>query len=315
MSFFKTCGAPLALALSLVASSMNPGFAKEQGATKISLDPSFSLSLPEGWIIQEAAAITVRENGNVLLFHRGEHQLLEFNKDGLFIREIGAGLFKKPHGLRLDNEGNIWATDSETHLVLRFSPAGNVTMILGKKDYASRGWFDRGYNVVFFDQPLDVGFDSHNNIYVVDRGNERIVKFSSDGDFLSEWGEKGEGQGEFDFPHSIVIDSADKVFVADRENKRIQIFTANGAFLQERKEVGYPYVLLLDQDEGLWVTDARVEKISHYSPGGELIGSYQSRGKDAGEFESVHGIAVDGGKHLYTSEIYNWRVQRFDVSD
>ncbi len=303
----------LAISLAFLAAAL-AGHAAASEPSVIAVDTAFKLSPPEGWTIEEAPAIVLRGNGNIVLFNRGAHPLLEFDRKGRFVREIGAGLFKTPHGLRIDHDGNLWTTDSGTHLVLRFSPAGEVTMVLGRKDFAGRDWFDRGYpDGVFFDQPLDVGFDAANNIYVVDKGNARIVKFAADGDYLAAWGAPGVGPGQFNFAHSIEIDSADRVFVADRENKRIQIFTTEGDFVEERESVGHPYNLLLDENEALWVTDARAARISQYSADGALLHAYQSLGKEPGEFYSLHGVAIDQHNRLYTSEVWNWRVQRFTL--
>jgi hypothetical protein len=47
------------------------------------------------------------------------------------ITRVWRRLFDWPHGLRIDAEDNIWATDGGSHIVLKFSPQGRVLMVLG----------------------------------------------------------------------------------------------------------------------------------------------------------------------------------------
>ncbi len=263
-------------------------------------------TLPNGWSLGEVAAITKRDNGHFIVFHRGKHQLLEFDQHRKFVREIGEGLFKNPHGLRIDHRGNLWTTDSETHLVLRFDPAGNITMVLGKNGLAGTGWFDRDYNLVLFNQPLDVALDKHGNIYVVDKGNSRIVKMDPNGALIKTWGQAGTKQGEFKFAHSIVIDHKDRIYIADRENKRIQRFDLDGAPLDQWTDIGYPYVMTL-VDNHIWVTDARAEKVRQFDLDGKQLISIQGEaGRNPGQFSSVHGIHVDPKGSIWVTQIFNW---------
>jgi len=265
-------------------------------------------NLPDGWAFGEVVGVVENNHGHRYIFNRGEHQLLEFNKNGDFIKEIGEGQFVKPHGLRLDRHGNIWTTDTETHLVQRFAPSGQVTMVLGMKNKASEGWYDRGYNLVLLNSPHDVAFDKSDNIFVVDKGNHRIVKFNPDGLLLKAWGKKGDKKGEFNFAHSIVIDKSDRVLIADRENKRIQLFDLNGNFISHWTDLGYPYVLVLSNDS-VWFTDARHERIQQLDLNGNLLKTIQGKkGRGLTQFGFAHGLHVTEQEHLIVTQVLNWSV-------
>lgn len=106
------------------------------------------LSLPTSWYLGEVAGVDLDSQGHLFVFHRGEHQLLEFDADGKFVREIGQGLFRVPHGLRIDDKDNIWTTDQETHQVIKFDHGGKVALVLGRRNIPGRGWYDRGYDLV-----------------------------------------------------------------------------------------------------------------------------------------------------------------------
>lgn len=266
------------------------------------------LNLPNGWSFGEVVGIVENNQGHKYIFNRGKHQLIEFNKQGDFVKEISSGQFSKPHELRLDRHGNIWTTDTETHLVQRFAPNGQVTMVLGMKNKASEGWYDRDYNLVLLNSPHDVAFDKFDNIFVVDKGNHRIVKFNPDGLLLKKWGQKGNKVGQFNFAHSIVIDKNDRVLIADRENKRIQFFDLDGNFIDHWTGLGYPYVLVLSNDS-VWYTDARHERIQQLDLNGKLLNTIQGKaGRNLAQFGFAHGLHVTEQQHLYVTQVLNWSV-------
>ena len=156
---------------------------------------------------------------------------------GDLIKYWGENEFIMPHGLSVDKEDNIWATDVGAHQIKKFSGNGELLLSIGKRGVS-------GNDEITFDRPTDIGFDKSGNFYVSDGYiNSRIVKYSKDGVYLKEWGTKGEKPGEFDLPHGITIDNNDNIFVADRSNSRIQVFDINGIFLYEisGKEFGRPY--------------------------------------------------------------------------
>ena len=67
----------------------------------------------------------------------------------------------------------------------------------------------------------DVAVDSFGNIYAVVDHN--VIKFSSDGTILLEFGSLGSGDGQFDFPRGIAVDSSGNIYVTDTDNHRVQI--------------------------------------------------------------------------------------------
>src|SRR6185312_1728658 len=62
-------------------------------------------------------------------------QLLEFDANGQFLREIGRNLYawSYAHAVRIDRDDNIWVADKCSDVVVRFNPQGRVTLVLGRK--------------------------------------------------------------------------------------------------------------------------------------------------------------------------------------
>jgi hypothetical protein len=74
---------------------------------------------------------------------------------------------------------------------------------------------------------------SGGDLYVVDSVNNRIERFTADGDFIATFGSAGTGGGQFNIPQGVAVDpNSGAVYVTDRENRRIQKFTAQGNFLR-----------------------------------------------------------------------------------
>ena len=293
-----------------------PAVADESASPELPLSAAeFRLSLPEGWYLGEIAGLEVDSRGHVFVFNRGLHSLLEFRPDGRFVREIGQGLFRTPHGLRVDENDNIWTTDQETHQVLRFDKQGNITLILGRRDGPGTAWRDRGYTVALLNQPSDAVLDSKGDIYVADGGNVRVVKYDKNGEPLTSWGKEGSGPGEFNFPHSIAVGDDDKVYVTDRENGRVQIFTPDGDYLGEWSGFGHPYEIMQRDDGTFWLTDARAGAIIHLDANGAELGRFGVWGKEIGDFGFPHGFDFTADGDILVGEILNWRVQRLSWPD
>ena len=98
-----------------------------------------------------------------------------------------------------------------------------------------------------------MAFGPDGSIYVSDGyASARVVKFSSRGKFVLEWGRRGTGPGEFGLPHNIVTDSDGRVYVTDRDNERIQVFDADGRFLDQWTETGGVSTLYMTAGQKIW---------------------------------------------------------------
>ena len=189
---------------------------------------------------------------------RTEDPILAFDPSGRLLRSFGSGLFVFPHGIYVDDDGNVWVTDGQGaegkgHQVFKFSADGKVLLTLGTAGVA-------GATPATFNQPSDVVVAASGDTFIADGhggdSNARIVKFSKDGRFIKTWGRKGAGPGEFDIPHALAIDSQGRLFVGDRGNSRIQIFDQDGTFLTEWRQFGRPSGIFIDRGDTIYVTDS-----------------------------------------------------------
>lgn len=261
--------------------------------------------LPSGWTFEETPGVAVDAREHVFAFHRGQHSIIEFDKDGNVVRSWGDGTFVRPHGLRFDAEGNLWAADDQGHIVVKMDALGRVRMVLGRKN-------TKGETNDTFNRPTDLAFTPGGDFYVSDGyGNSRVVKFTKEGKFIRAWGRKGSGEGEFNLPHAVAVDRQGRVYVGDRENFRMQVFDADGRFIAQWKHVGSPWGIVVTPDQSILMCDGHNNRILKLNLKGEILGVLGGIGKLPGQLDFVHHMAVGPSGSIYTAEIKNWRVQKF----
>ena len=78
-----------------------------------------------------------------------------------------------------------------------------------------------------FTAPTDITWDAAGNIFVADAGRDRIVKYTSDGQYVTAVGSPGSASGQLRNPHSVASDAAGNIYVADHGNARVQVFDNN----------------------------------------------------------------------------------------
>ncbi len=244
-----------------------------------------------------------------------------FDQEGNVVKSFGSGMIVWPHGIFVDSDDNVWIADSVGyapvpagvgHTIMKFSPDGELLMKLGKEGVAGDG-------TDVFNKPADMVVAPNGDIFVADGhdagGNNRIMKFSSDGRFLLQWGTTGTGVGEFQDPHALAMDSQGRLFVGDRGNSRIQIFDQEGNHLETWTQFGRPSGLYIDENDVLYSADS--ESNARRNRGwkrGIRIGSAKDGfvtafipdpepDQDNSGTSAAEGVAVDAAGNIYGAEV------------
>jgi DNA-binding beta-propeller fold protein YncE len=317
------------------------------------------LKLPDDLHLGEPSGVAVNSKGNIFVFNRGNTtgpaygataaQVLEFDKNGKFLREIGKGLYawSYAHTVRVDAQDNIWAVDKGSDMVIKFNPQGRVMMVFGRKKEAS----DEGgpWTRVNpprpavdgqFRQPTDVTWDPQGNIYISDGYiNSRIAKYDKNGDWIMQWGSPGREPGQFNTPHSIAADAQGNIYVADRGNRRIQVFDGDGKLKREIKidvpvppgikpwfgamptpeqavaQSGAPWAICITPGptQYLYSSDAYPGRVYKLSLDGKVLGYFGKSGRQPKTFGWIHEIACPSENELLVGEILNWRVSKLTL--
>ena len=268
--------------------------------------------LPPGMNFGPCSGVAVTAKGNLLVFNRSAHALLEFDGNGKYLRSLAQGIFTLPHGLRVDEDDNIWLTDTGSHVVVKMSSKGRVLMVLGIKGNAGE-WHHAGH-LRCFNEPNDLAFGRDGEIYVTQghgRGESRVLRFDADGRFISTWGGAGTGPGQFNVPHSIVADAKGLLYIADRSNQRIQVFDPDGRYLRESSHPGTPCGLCMCNDrKHIMMAHGHAGKIMKLDLNGKVLGASGGQGRGPHEYGEAHFLALDRRENIYVADTLNWRVQK-----
>jgi DNA-binding beta-propeller fold protein YncE len=273
-----------------------------------------SFKLPPGANFGGTSGIAINSKGNLFVLHRGPMPLMEFDADGNFVRGFGDGLFDRPHGLRIDAQDNIWATDVGGHVVYKFNPAGRIEMVLGVKGRPGE-MHDFGH-LRLFNEPNEAVVGPTGDVYVLQghgKGPAQVLKFDKDGNYIKAWGKKGKGPGEFDIPHSLVFDAKGLIYIADRSNQRIQVFDGDGNYIRESSHPGTPCGLFITPDQHIWLAHGHTGQIMKLDLNGKVLGTMAGagQGKTLGKYGEAHYIAVSARDEVFVADTLNWRVQKY----
>ncbi|MEA2862653.1 MAG: hypothetical protein QOC84_609 [Bradyrhizobium sp.] len=337
-----------------------PAFA-QQAVPSIAFDSVPNpLRLPPNMYFGEVSGVSLNSKGHIFVLSRGNTngpafgaaaaQLLEFDGEGQFIREIGKSLYAWgfSHTVKVDPSDNIWVTDKGSDMVIKFDPEGRVVMVFGRKQEASdeeTGPLKHPKPPLAADdgrfrQVTDVAWDKAGNTFISDGYiNSRVAKVDKDGNWVKSWGDRGKEPGQFNTPHSIATDAKGNVYVADRGNKRIQVFDGDGQFLRQFTidvplpadakpaigkipdeammaggtfAPGSPWALCITPppNEVLYSSDAWPGRIYKLTLEGKVVGVFGQSGKQLKQFGWIHAMACPSENVIYAAELLNWRVQK-----
>jgi len=181
-----------------------------------------------------------------------------------------------------------------------------------------------------FVEVAGVATDSHDRVYVFNRGEHPVIVFDREGNFLQSWGEEIFAQA-----HGIFIGPDDAVYCVDDNGHTVRKLTTDGRLIwtlgthgkpsdtgaqghdyRTIQRIGPPFHLPTNLALGaggeIYVADgygnARVHK---YSPDGKLLFSWGEPGSGPGQFHLPHGICVDRRGIVYVADRENSRIQLF----
>jgi hypothetical protein len=256
------------------------------------------LKLPEHIYLGEAAGVATTSKGHILVFTRtgdayatigtsrvfthGGARLFEFDQNGVYLREIGQGIygFLFAQSVKVDPQDNIWVVDRGSSQVIKFDPEGRVALVMGRKPEAIvvGGGGGRGPGAGAGPGAAPGGGAGRGaDAGAGGRGADAAGRGAGAGRGGAGLGGGAPGSGTpgdlFNQPTDVAWDSAGNIFVADGyRNSRVAKFDKNGRFIK----------------------------------------SWGSKGTDPGQFDTPDSIAIDAQGNVYVAELGNKRIQVFD---
>ncbi|NVK82999.1 MAG: putative Ig domain-containing protein, partial [Cytophagia bacterium] len=244
--------------------------------------------------------------------------------------------FRNPTGIAINSLGELFIADQSNNVIRKVSVDGTVSTFAGN---GSLGATNGNRLQSSFSRPIDLIFDSEENLYVVELTGHRIRKISSSGEVTTFVGSESgyqDGQGSvarFYFPSGITRDLDGNFYVVDA-NHTIRKITMGGMVTTlagngssgdidgqgADARFNYPYDVYYSKlEQLLYVTDLLNHKIKTVSLGGvvsTIAGSSQGN-RDGGAFVSQFNepkrIAVDSEQNIWITDSENDAIRKISV--
>ncbi|MEA2109746.1 MAG: hypothetical protein U9P07_10050, partial [Pseudomonadota bacterium] len=205
------------------------------------------------------------------------------------------GKLKKPIGLELDQDDNLYVADSVRKEVLVYGPSGNFLRSFGKSlemkpvDVAIDGDYlyvldikSHEVNILnrktgklngkigktvagehLLSMPISIDTGPRGSIFISNMTSGKVVNLDRDGHLLGDFGKLGDGFGQFGRPKGIAVDDHGQIFVVDAAHQNVQIFNKKGRLLMFFGDPGLPFGSL-NLPAGIAVTSNGIDLFRQY---------------------------------------------------
>ncbi len=315
LKFTTTSSASPVATVSTFAGSGTAGFLDGAGANA-------QFNNPEG-IAADAA-------GNVYIADAVNNRIRKISAAGVVSTLAGSGAagfadgsgtaaqFYSPQGLALDAAGNVYVADLGNNAIRKITPAGAVTTLAGS---GVAGWNDATGNTAQFKNPRGLTVDASGNVYVADKGNNRIRKITPAGAVTTVAGLTTAGYTDgavatatFNQPQGVAMDSKGNLYIADTGNNAIRYIGTDGTVTTfaggayDYSLMGYTTAIITDAAGNLYMADeaGRILEITAakvlYVVAGSAAAGYTNGAGTSALFNVPQTLAADALGNIYVAD-------------
>ena len=190
------------------------------------------------------AGLCLDKVGNLYVADRNNHRVRQIDTSGIITTVAGAGTpdmggdggpaveahLNYPSDLVCDGKGNLYISDRSNNRIRKVDPQGTISTVVGMGLPEFGGDFGPATNA-FLKYPFGIDLDAEGNLYIADRGNNRIRKVDSQGIITTVAGDgthffSGDygpaTRASLAYPTDVVADGRGNLYIADRNNNRIR---------------------------------------------------------------------------------------------
>jgi DNA-binding beta-propeller fold protein YncE len=213
-----------------------------------------------------------------------------------------------PQCVAVDDNDNIYVTDSEAGKIFVFNPEGKFQRAIGSIK-GGEGFFKR---------PTGIAIDNaEQRIYVTDTLRNKIYMLDMNGEVLRTIGKNGEQKGEFNYPTELRLDGKD-LLVVDAMNFRVQGMDRSGQYEFGVGALGAsvgamfrPKGIGVDSEGHIYVVEGSMNMVQVFDREGRLLYYFGQQGTGFGDFRLPAGLFIDHTDRVFVVDSYNRRVQVF----
>lgn len=194
------------------------------------------------------------------------------------------GTFDLISGLDVDSAGNVYVNSRNDARLQKFDNDGNSIAQVAMPVRPAQG----------------LAIDASDNVYSID-GNGDVHKYDSSLNHIATW-PLGDATG-------IAISNSGSVFITNYVQQTVSIYNTSGA-LQSKITLGWsPRGIEVDNAGDLYISEPDDNSVFQYSQAGVYLNSWESNGKNPGEFLQPEGIARHSDGTMYIADHLNNRIQ------
>ncbi len=270
-----------------------------------------------GELLEPEGGLATDASGDVWVSDTENSRLEEFNSKEEYVRTVGssgegAGQFKTTYGVIVDSKGNVWATDDGNNRVEEFNSEGTFIKTFGWGVSNGENKFEvcttscraglQGSGNGEFSYVKGIAVNSSGDIFVVDRGNDRVQEFTPELVWMRNISLPEEKEG----PFFVTVDSSGNVWVTYSWENKVGEFNSEGKLIRtwgtagsEPGKLNIPYDISIGTEGDVWLAEYGNDRVQVFTPTGEYLYGFGSKGHGGGEFtEAPDGLA------FYGSDVY-----------
>jgi uncharacterized protein (TIGR03437 family) len=292
--------------------------------------------------LNEPSALAVDTEGNLFIADEVNNRIRKVSPSGIITTLAGGGTeglgdggpatnaqLRSPISVTVDRNGNLFIADFYNNRVRKVSPDGIITTVagVGIEGFSGDGGPAISAQLRF---PAAVAVDGAGSLFMVDFGNKRLRKLTTDGTITTVVGDGGstsENGGPADDgapatsvrldPAGVAVDRDGNLFIAEYGNNRIRKVSRGGSITTVAgngakgfsgdggpaidAQLNRPRALTLDNHGNLFISDSGNTRIRKVSADGIITTAAQV---------SSWGLAVDDSGNLFTADRFSNRVLR-----
>ncbi len=309
-----------------------------------------SLNFPAGLALDKAS--------NLYIADRNNHRIRKISTEGIITTVAGTGKpdfggddgpaltahLNLPSDVEVGPNGSIYISDRSNNRIRKIGKDGIITTVAGIGAPGFGGDFGLAIDAVL-KYPFGISLDRHGNLYIADRGNNRVRKVDGKGFITTLAGDSMHSFGgdygpssysSLAYPTDVVVDDMGNVYIADRNNNRIRKVDGQGVIttfmgtghndfngdneIAPETNLYLPFSLAIHPDNKLIVVDRSHYRVRSVGLKDSIVSTIAGNGKplfkgDGGPgtgatLNTPSGICIDSKDNILVADLQHHRIRK-----